>query len=185
MSESLRIRPASVDDAASIARVHVETWQSAYAGILPDEYLIGLDIADETRKWRTLLAGDRADTVALVAECTEETGRRTVVGFGTAGPAQDVNLLYDGEVYTLYVAPDWQGRDLGQRLLGALLRSLFERGMEDAIVWVLAGNASRFFYEHMGAQQIAQRHERVAGESVSSMAYGWSDLEAWLRQTGM
>jgi len=32
---SLRIRPATARDAAAIGRIHVETWQSTYAGLLP------------------------------------------------------------------------------------------------------------------------------------------------------
>ena len=35
----LTIRPAEIDDAAAIARVHVDTWRSTYAGIIPQHYL--------------------------------------------------------------------------------------------------------------------------------------------------
>jgi hypothetical protein len=35
------IRAAGPDDAHPIAVVHVATWQDAYAGLLPDEFLAG------------------------------------------------------------------------------------------------------------------------------------------------
>ena len=38
----MRIRRATRDDASAIGRVHVETWQSAYAGLLPDAMLAGM-----------------------------------------------------------------------------------------------------------------------------------------------
>ena len=34
-----RVRPATVDDAADIARIHVESWRTAYAGIY-DEHVL-------------------------------------------------------------------------------------------------------------------------------------------------
>jgi len=34
----LRIRAATPDDAAAIARVQVETWRAAYVGIVPDAW---------------------------------------------------------------------------------------------------------------------------------------------------
>ena len=37
----MRIRRAAKTDAGAIGRVHVETWQAAYAGILPDLFKEG------------------------------------------------------------------------------------------------------------------------------------------------
>ena len=36
------IRPATLEDAPAIARVHVDTWRTTYAGIVPDEHLAKL-----------------------------------------------------------------------------------------------------------------------------------------------
>jgi len=40
------LRPAQPADAAAVARVHVRSWQVAYRGLLPDEYLDGLQPED-------------------------------------------------------------------------------------------------------------------------------------------
>jgi hypothetical protein len=37
------IRAATPDDAVAIAHVHVESWRTTYEGIVPGEYLAGLD----------------------------------------------------------------------------------------------------------------------------------------------
>ncbi len=51
------IRRADADDAAAIARVYVETWRSAYPGMLPDRVLIGMSVARQQAAWRHTLVG--------------------------------------------------------------------------------------------------------------------------------
>src|SRR6266542_4172074 len=63
-----RIRRATVEDAAAIARVRVDTWRSAYRGILPDELLDGLDPAESAVRWRRGLETLNPDRVAYVAD---------------------------------------------------------------------------------------------------------------------
>ena len=49
----ISIRAAVAEDAAPIARVHVESWRSTYAGILPDEILLNVSlihISEPTRQ---------------------------------------------------------------------------------------------------------------------------------------
>ena len=38
-----RVRRATVDDADAIGWIHVESWQVAYRGLVPDWYLGSLD----------------------------------------------------------------------------------------------------------------------------------------------
>jgi len=42
------IRPALPNDAAEIARVHVDSWRSSYRGLLADEFLDSLSEAGYT-----------------------------------------------------------------------------------------------------------------------------------------
>lgn len=180
----LRVRQARAEDAAAIARVHVETWRAAYAGIVPDAYLVRMTESGQSFTWRKALARARTDERVWVAESADAQGRTLVIGFGSHGPQRTSDLLYSGEVYTLYVLPDWQGRGIGRRLLQLMFRGLYERGIPDCVIWVLAANPARFFYERMGGQRVAERDEAFAGEMLTQAAYAWPDLEAWLQQTG-
>ena len=47
--DDVTIRPAAEGDAAGIARVHVRSWQEAYAGIVPEAYLASLDVDQRDR----------------------------------------------------------------------------------------------------------------------------------------
>jgi len=166
------IRTAKKDDAAAIAKIHVETWRSTYAGLLPDDLLLRMNVAEhEARWWRQVLGRYRRNHFVYVAE-TKADG---VIGFGSGGPSREPGLAYKGEIYTLYLGDEFHGRGLGKRLFGALAeRSVRDRG-PSLIVWVLAGNPSRFFYETMGGKPVARRPGVMAGAKIEELAYGWAD----------
>ena len=168
----VRIRPARLSDASAIADIQVETWRDTYAGLIPDRTLLGLSRTSHIESWHRILRDTRADTITRVAEGADAC----VVGFANAGRSRPTNLSYDGEVYTLYVLPDHQGAGNGRRLLGALFSALSAAGCRSALVWVLAENPARFFYEAMGGTLIATREEPFHGVVLSECAYGWPDL---------
>ena len=168
----VRIRPAALSDASAIADIQVETWRDTYAGTIPDRTLLGLSRTSHSENWRRILRDVRADSITRVAEGPDSR----VVGFANAGRARPTNLPHDGEVYTLYVLPDHQGAGYGRGLLGALFSALSAAGCRSALVWVLAGNPARFFYEAMGGTLVATREEPFHGVVLSECAYGWPDL---------
>ena len=56
---SARLRRARVADAAAVAQVHAESWQVAYAGVLPRSYLATLRPEPLARYWaRRLRRGE-------------------------------------------------------------------------------------------------------------------------------
>jgi ribosomal protein S18 acetylase RimI-like enzyme len=138
------VRPATPPDARAIASVHVATWRDAYAGLLPDDLLAGLDAGQWAERWRERLAEPAAGVFALVFDLDGQ-----VRGFVSGGPDRDGRP--GGEVFAIYVDPDCQRRGAGRRLLGAAVRRLAEAGFTGASLWVLAGNhPSRGFYESQG-----------------------------------
>lgn len=175
IEEGLAIRPGRSGDAEAIARVKVETWRSTYAGVVPDQYLLGMSVEGQTFTWRKVLRQVSAKRQLLVAEMPGAG----VIGFGDVGPARDRPPLASGEVYTLYLLPDWQGRGIGRALLGRLLGALAALGHADAYLWVLADNPTRFFYERMGGTKVAEQVEPFAGAQLLEYAYRWGDLSAF------
>jgi ribosomal protein S18 acetylase RimI-like enzyme len=177
VNRAFTLREAAQSDAAAIARVHVETWRAAYAGVVPDHYLIGMSVEGQTFQWRKLLRRPAERHLTLVAEAPGvgpgAGPGADIVGFGSAGAARSRPPPASGEIFTLYVATDWQGRGIGRALLLALLGRLARQGHEAAYLWVLADNPSRFFYERVGGQRVAQQKERFAGTELLEYAYRW------------
>ena len=74
--DEVTIRVATEGDAAGIARVHVRSWQEAYAGIVPDAYLASLDADERTAQWgRYLREGPREEIRTWVAAVAGPPGR--------------------------------------------------------------------------------------------------------------
>lgn len=170
------IRKAVVEDAEAIARVHVATWRSTYPGLIPDSILVGLNEDRHAAMWRRATGQPGGRDVVYVAEAAGEG----VVGFASCGARRVDGLPYAGEIYTLYVQQDHQNRHVGRRLLKRCFRSLLMRGYPSALVWVLATNPARFFYQSLGGARVATRTEALWGVLMDEAAYGWRDLKAAL-----
>lgn len=167
------IRMATPGDAAAIAEIYVETWRAAYAGLLPDRALLRMSQYQHAAMWSRAISRRGRSEAVLVAELSDGE----VVGFGSCGRSRGTGLPYAGEVFTLYVLHDHQGTGVGRGLLGGLFQRLLEAKLNSALVWVLARNPARFFYEAMGGRRIAERMENLWGAAVPETAYGWPDLE--------
>ena len=61
-------------------------------------------------------------------------------------------------------------------LLSHLFSELTKFNIDSSIVWVLAGNPSRFFYEVMGGKMTGVREETLWGTALKEISYGWTNL---------
>jgi ribosomal protein S18 acetylase RimI-like enzyme len=157
----LSIRPEDPDDALAVAGVHVRTWQTGYAGIMPDEVLSRLNVTAWAQRRRELGTADPDHPFrTLVAESDgrpdDGPDDATVVGFSTVGPYrldQDPDQLDHryGEILGLYVEPAHWGTGVGRKLLDASFAELTGQGRSTVRLWVLADNhRARRFYERAG-----------------------------------
>jgi ribosomal protein S18 acetylase RimI-like enzyme len=163
------IRPASVDDADAVGEVHVRAWQSAYRGVMPDDYLDGLQAQDHATRWRQHLIAPSSDEELLVV-----VDDHRVVGFASLGPAIDSDAPCDiGQLYAINLDPDVWGRGLGRALLKVATSRLRERGYVEAVLWVVPDNQrARRLYESEGwSDDDLRRDDEVLGVLVSQMRY--------------
>jgi ribosomal protein S18 acetylase RimI-like enzyme len=140
------IRKATAQDAYGIAFIHVRSWQTAYRGHMPDEFLDGLDAEKRATMWREVTV--HPDKVVLVAEASEGD----IVGFSALGPSPDADADPNtAEVSAIYVHPGKWRKGIGRGLLSASLDQLRKRGYDQVTLWVLEGNErARSFYESFG-----------------------------------
>lgn len=169
------VRPARQSDAEDIALVHVRTWQHAYADIFPPENLAELSetLAARADHWREHIAVPETLPVLFVAEVPGEGA----VGFSGAGQQTDPVYAYDGELFVLYVLPEYQRRGIGRGLFMAAASALCRDGYQSLLLWALAQNRSaRTFYEGMGGIVVGERPYFRWGGSYSLIGYVWKDL---------
>jgi GNAT superfamily N-acetyltransferase len=139
------IRPATTHDAEAIARVHVASWQAAYAGILPVEYLAGLSVERRRTMWAVSIA--KGMPHILVAVVDDQP-----VGFSAFGPCRDEGASPgDFEVWALYLARSHWSVGLGRQLWLASREAAVAQGARQISLWVIAGNRRAItFYEAAG-----------------------------------
>jgi ribosomal protein S18 acetylase RimI-like enzyme len=146
---AVEVRPARVEDAAEIAEIHVRSWQGAYRGLIPQDYLDALDPAERLGRWTEHLAsGSWTAGGCIVVDGADGA----VAGFATFGASRDPDSEPGtGEVMAIYLAPGAWDQGLGRELMSAALGYLAGFGYQQATLWVLDTNArARRFYEAAG-----------------------------------
>jgi GNAT superfamily N-acetyltransferase len=176
--KKIHIRPARVADSSGIARVRVASWRSTYQGIVPQEVLDGLSV-QEAAGWLTgIIESQASGRCNLVAQ--DLSGQ--IVGFALGGPERTNDREYDGELYAIYLQPGYLRIGIGRRLLLAMAGCLLAQGMQSMLIWVLAENPSRKFYEALGGVYVRQQPITIGPATLSEVAYGWKDLKLLLQE---
>jgi GNAT superfamily N-acetyltransferase len=160
------VRSARSEDSRRLAEIHVSSWQHAYDGLLPAEFLRALSVESRNEWWsRRLNALESGGAVLIVTDSVLETPE----GFAFIGPCS----VTEGEVYAIYVDPRRWRVGLGTELLAAAERTLADGGFRQAILWVLEGNTrGRSFYQTQGWRPDgALKIEEIGGIQVTELRY--------------
>ncbi len=165
------VRRAGIEDARDIAAVHVRSWQGAYAGLMPQDYLDQLDPANRRELWqRAVLNADWPRSGVLVAVLDGD-----VCGFSGFGATRDADgdPRQVGEVFAIYLLPGTWGKGLGRSLMTGTLASLSAAGYTSATLWVLESNArARQFYAKGGwVEDGAVTQDDSRGFPISEVRY--------------
>lgn len=139
------IRQAHVEDADAIGLIHVLGWRAAYAGLMPDVFLRNLSVPERQERWQLRL-GDDGVRVLVAVE------RDDVVGFASVGNSRDDDAGPDvGELYAIYLHPEYWGHGVGRQLHARAVAGLREDGFRRTTLWVLEANdRARRFYAAAG-----------------------------------
>jgi GNAT superfamily N-acetyltransferase len=167
----IRVRQAQAGDAPAIARVHVDSWRTAYAGIVAGEFLASLFYESREQMWSQMLSSPTNQSFVHVAE----TADGQIVGLVCAGPVREGDDTFKGEIYALYLLQSYQRQGIGRLLFRASARELERRGMTSLLVWVLAANPARRFYEAMGGQYVGEKEIEIGEQRLVEVGYGWQD----------
>lgn len=152
----------TVDDLDELGRVHVQVWREAYAGLLPDAYLAGLDPTFGPRRWRERF-GTSPEVSWWLARDDEG-----IVGMTTSGPARDDDAPSPLELYAINLLQRGHGTGIGDALLDHAI------GDRPAYLWVLDGNdrAIAFYRRHGFADDGGRKPDPDTGVAEVRMARG-------------
>ena len=164
------IEPAASQDCRSVAEVHVESWQHAYRGILPEPYLASLSVAERESTWRRMV--ERDSSHLLLARHVGQ-----VVGFIAFGPSRDEGAPTDqAEVWALYVKADFWSSGAGRLLWLAALQRMLAQEYKSVSLWVIVGNERAIrFYERAGfaVEPRSRKSFELGGATLEELRYVW------------
>lgn len=165
---TVELREARRGDELRVAELHVRSWQEAYRGLMPEEFLAALDPQD--RAGRYTFEDEGGPTTLLAVSAGEGSGE-PLLGFVTFGGSRDADARGLGEVYALYVDPVHHRGGVGRLMMAEARRRLAEDGFPEAILWVLDGNdRAREFYEHEGWVADGAHREESPYDIVSNVS---------------
>jgi GNAT superfamily N-acetyltransferase len=166
------IREANQSDASGIAKVHVDCWRSTYDGIVPADFLADLSYDESERFWSEILSDSNIPGFVYVA--VNDEGQ--IVGYIAGGPEREENPLYKGELYSVYILRQFQRQGIGRSLISAASKKLLQSGLKSVMLWTLAVNPHRGFFETLGGQVVSEATIELGGSRLVQVAYGWSDV---------
>src|ERR1700727_387019 len=142
----IEVRPAKAADAAEVASTHDEAWRSAYQGIIPG------------------------------AELEKLINRRGPQWWDSAIRKGGRSLHFEGEIYELYLRPEFQGLGFGRRLFTSARRDLLQSGLKSMVIWALSDNETATeFYRALGGRMVARSSEKFGPKSLDKVAFAWTN----------
>ena len=176
LKDAITVRPASLLNAADIAHIHLNCWKNNYKGIIDQSFLDTLTLEDRLKNRQKILK--ESTDIHFIA-----LYQNKIVGFCDAGhfyfrtnqklsTEQRNNRNEPGEIYSMYVSPEYQNRGIGKFLFEQARNELNNKGLIPFIIWTLKDNqASCQFYESLGGIRIDEMVRSFGGREYSQVAY--------------
>jgi ribosomal protein S18 acetylase RimI-like enzyme len=164
--QTVEIRYANINDAKDLGAIQSASWRAAYKGIVPDD--IHEAYTPEVREKAFegfLAAGESLNALALC------DGRPA--GWTCFEKCRDEDAPPSrGEVWGIYVSPDYWRQGIGSELLGWTVGELKKRGFASVSLWVFEDNAdARAFYEKHGLKADGAKKELELGRKLILVRY--------------
>jgi ribosomal protein S18 acetylase RimI-like enzyme len=162
----IEVRRAKPADAGELAATHDEAWRTAYRGIIPGGELEKLISRRGPSWWENAIRKGSRISLLVFGD--------KVAGYTNYGRNRARSLTYDGEIYELYLRPEFQGLGFGRRLFTAARRDLAQSGLKTLVIWALSDNDPAVeFYRALGGRAIARSSERFGARTLDKVAFGW------------
>ncbi|NUG22962.1 GNAT family N-acetyltransferase [Acinetobacter lactucae] len=157
------IRIATLDDALSIAEVHVNGWKETYTGMLKQEILDELKVLDKELLWKEIATSPNHKLFIY-------TEKGVVKGFldGYLNPENNI-----AEILAFYLLKEIQKHGIGRELFQKFYQCALNQGYGFIRLEVFNKNPSRFFYEKMGAKLIGETELPEFGPEITELFYQW------------
>src|ERR1700719_2343794 len=164
----IEVRRAKPSDATAVAATHDEAWRGAYQGVIPGPELDKLINRRGPQWWDSAIRKGSRVSVLVFGD--------KVAGYANYGRQRARSLHFEGEIYELYLRPEFQGLGFGRRLFSSARRDLLQSGLKSMVVWALSDNdPATEFYRALGGRMVARSSEKFGPKSLDKVAFAWTN----------
>jgi ribosomal protein S18 acetylase RimI-like enzyme len=160
----IEIIQTKAEDNKTIASIAITCWKDAYKDVFPKSLLDNLSLEDRLNQrlsWFNL--PNRYSIVAMI--------QNTIVGFCDYGESRRPQFAL-GEIYSLYVLPEYKGLGIGKFLSLKAMEHLNAVNLSPFIVTTLEVNfLARKFYEKLGFKEISHIMTEVGNKLYKEIVY--------------
>ncbi|MDR2712349.1 MAG: GNAT family N-acetyltransferase [Clostridiales bacterium] len=143
----ITIRKVLPEEAYEYAACHIACWQSAYKGIMPDEYLDNMPAKLEERTESCRQALSEPGDYGFF--CAVYEGK--MIGRLIICKSRDDDKPNAGEIAAIYLLEEFWDKGYGRQMMDYAIEMLITLGYQEFFIWVLEENRrARRFYEKYG-----------------------------------
>lgn len=161
------IRRMNIEDSEMVTDVLINTWETAYRGIVSDDCLDNLDREALSERRKTQYKD-------YIVACLDDK----IVGYcwyvndnSFSQEAPDV----DCEIVALYVLPELKRKGIGRELFAYALDDLKRQGRKKMVIWCLKENyPARKFYEQMGGVIMGEHKTHIGNQDYDEVGFSYS-----------
>ncbi|MGW6495628.1 N-acetyltransferase family protein [Nonomuraea angiospora] len=179
----MQLRTGAPRDADLVAALHTESWQTAYAGIMPASFLDGPLLEDRKALWAARLASSEPTTVENASHLLLAEQDDALLGFTYLIAQPGGRILLDN----LHVRPARKRSGIGRLLMSRAFgwaadhhpgKAIYLEVLKDnapavAFYERCGGSAARDFWEHLpGGFELPVIEYAWTPESVKALANG-------------
>ncbi len=168
--EEVTFRIAKKDDIPEIARIHVESWQKSFPGIVPQGILDSMSIEKRTESLIELSSQKEYQTIVA------QNSKGEIIGFADFGEARNKDFEFESELYAIYFLKEYQKRGIGSKLFRAVISEI-KKGSDSMYLEVLEINPYKNFYDKMGGKFICESENKNEKYNCKTQFYGWKGLK--------
>lgn len=162
---STNIVKPEVSDSLEIAKLIKEGWNSAYRGLISNEYLNNMNIERISKSWKEGTEKNKNNIFVYKKD-------NQILGVIRFEKTESINLKNVGEVFVLYVKPEEKRKGIGSKLLEFAKNKFIQASYDKMIIWCLKGNKQGAnFYKKHGGSKIKERNYIVRGIKVREEGY--------------
>jgi L-amino acid N-acyltransferase YncA len=167
---NFQVRKAQLSDINEIGNVHFHAWKTTYHGIIAQDFLDNLELAERIASAKRRLESPTSNCFVCV-----ETNLNKVVGFADFGKCREKNVDADGELYAIYFYQEFQNFGGGKMLFNYCFNQMKQLKFKKVMVSLFdKNNATKIFYEKMGGLAIKGDHVDIEGIRYPTATYIWN-----------